>query len=213
MSAIPTRRNLTGNEGPAGPRGPCLVADGMMSASFVRWKFNRMLAVGTLTMVLNYIVILSGCVIVGNIVGAGGLAGVNACTPVFGSASFLASLISVGAALVFSRAMGAFDEHRSSCVFSHAMVAAIGLGASIFAVMWFGESTFLDLTGVTDGSGAAAGRALLAMADDRDGAPAACSDAGGARVRGRRRGGGVVGGRSACDGVDRACGVLHLARR
>lgn len=126
-----------------------MVADDMMPASFVRWRFNRMLAVGTLTMAVNYIVMLSGSVIVGNLVGADGLAGVNACTPVFGAASFLASLISVGAALVFSRAMGAFDEHRAACVFSHAMVAAIGLGAAIFAAMWFGESAFLDLTGVT----------------------------------------------------------------
>ena len=121
----------------------------MMSASFVRWKFNRMLAVGTLTMAVNYIVMLSGSVIVGNIVGADGLAGVNACTPVFGAASFLASLLSVGTALVFSRAMGAFDVQRAEGVFSQSMMAAIGLGALIFAAMKLGETAFLDLTGVT----------------------------------------------------------------
>ena len=80
--------------------------------SFVKWKFNRMLAVGTVVMAVNYIVMLSGSVIVANLVGPDGLAGLNACTPAFGVASFLASLISVGAALVFSRTMGAFDEHR-----------------------------------------------------------------------------------------------------
>ena len=117
--------------------------------SFVKWKFNRMLAVGTVVMAVNYIVMLSGSVIVANLVGPDGLAGLNACTPAFGVASFLASLISVGAALVFSRAMGAFDEHRAACVFSHALVAAVGLGAAIFAAMWLGESAFLDLTGVT----------------------------------------------------------------
>ena len=112
-------------------------------------KFNRMLVVGTVTMAVNYVVMLSGSVIAGNLVGADGLAGINVCTPVFGVASFLASLLSVGTALVFSRAMGAFDEERAARVFSHAMVAAIGLGAAIFAAMWFGESAFLDLTGVT----------------------------------------------------------------
>lgn len=121
----------------------------MRTVSFVKWKFNRMLAVGTVVMAVNYLVMLSGSVIVANLVGPDGLAGLNACTPAFGVASFLASLISVGAALVFSRTMGAFDEHRAACVFSHAMVAAIGLGAAIFAAMWFGESAFLDLTGVT----------------------------------------------------------------
>ena len=112
-------------------------------------KFNRMLVIGTMTMAVNFIVMLSGSVIAGNLVGADGLSALNVCTPAFGVASFLASLLSVGTALVFSRAMGAFDEERAARVFSHAMVAAIGLGAAIFAAMWFGESAFLDLTGVT----------------------------------------------------------------
>ena len=117
--------------------------------SFVKMKFNRMLVIGTMTMAVNYIVMLSGAVIVGNLVGADGLSALNVCTPVFGGASFLASLLSVGTALVFSRAMGAFDEERAARVFSHAMVVAIGLGAAIYAAMQFGESVFLDLTGVT----------------------------------------------------------------
>ena len=117
--------------------------------SFVKMKFNRMLVVGTLTMAVNYIVMLSGSVIVGNLVGADGLSALNVCTPVFGAASFLASLLSVGTALVFSRAMGAFDEERAARVFSHAMVVAIGLGAAIYAAMQFGEAAFLNLTGVT----------------------------------------------------------------
>ena len=121
----------------------------MRTVSFVKWKFNRMLVVGTLTMAVNYIVMLSGSVIVGNLVGADGLSALNVCTPVFGVASFLASLLSVGTALVFSRAMGAFDEERAARVFSHAMVVAIGLGAAIYAAMQFGESAFLELTGVT----------------------------------------------------------------
>ena len=117
--------------------------------SFVKWKFNRMLLVATAVMTVNYAVMLSSSVIVGNLVGTEGLAGVNACTPVFGVASFLASLLSVGTGLVFARAMGAFDERRAAGVFSQSMMAAIGLGAAIFAAMQLGETTFLDMTGVT----------------------------------------------------------------
>ena len=36
--------------------------------SFVKMKFNRMLVVGTLTMAVNYIVMLSGSVIAGKLV-------------------------------------------------------------------------------------------------------------------------------------------------
>ena len=117
--------------------------------SFVKWKFNRMLAVATVVMAVNYLVMLSGSVIVGNLVGADGLAGVNTCTPVFGVASFLASLLSVGSGLVFSRAMGAFDAKRAAGVFSQSVVMAIGLGAAVYAAMQLGECAFLDLTGVT----------------------------------------------------------------
>ena len=117
--------------------------------SFVRRKFNRLLAVATLTMSVNYVVMLSGSVIVGNLVGADGLAALNVCTPVFGIASFLASLLSVGAALVFSRAMGAFDARRAAGVFSQTILLAILTGAAIWLAMQLGESAFLDFSGVT----------------------------------------------------------------
>ena len=120
-----------------------------MRLSFVKWKFNRMLAVATIIMAVNYLVMLSGSVIVGNLVGADGLAALNVCTPAFGVASFLASLLSVGSGLVFSRAMGEFDAKRAAGVFSQSMVLAIGLGAAIYAAMRLGEAAFLDLTGVT----------------------------------------------------------------
>lgn len=117
--------------------------------SFVKWKFNRMLAVATVVMAVNYVVMLSGSVIVGNLVGPEGLAGLNVCTPAFGVASFFAALLSVGTALVFSRAMGAFDERRAAGVFSQSMMLAAGMGALIWCTMHFGEGLYLDLTGVT----------------------------------------------------------------
>lgn len=117
--------------------------------SFVRWKFNRMLAVATVVMAVNYVVMLSGSVIVGNLVGPDGLAGLNVCTPVFGAASFLASILSVGTGLVFSRAMGAFDARRAAGVFSQSMLLAAGIGVLIYVTMAAGESIFLDVTGVT----------------------------------------------------------------
>lgn len=117
--------------------------------SFVRRKFNGLLAVATLTMSVNYIVMLSGSVIVGNLVGAEGLAALNVCTPAFGLASFLASLLSVGAALVFSRAMGEFDASRAARVFSQTVFLALAMGLGIFALMRGFGSVFFDFSGVT----------------------------------------------------------------
>lgn len=118
-------------------------------SSFVRSKFNRLLAVATLTMSVNYIVMLSGSVIVGNFVGAEGLAGLNVCTPVFGIASFLASLLSVGSALVFSRAMGEFNADRAAGVFSQSFKLAVGLGLLIFVAMAYFKNEYLALSGVS----------------------------------------------------------------
>lgn len=117
--------------------------------SFVRRKFNSLLVVASLTMSVNYIVMLSGSVIVGNLVGADGLAALNVCTPVFGGASFLASLLSVGAALVFSRAMGAFDVQRAAGLFSQTIVLAFLLGGGIYLAMRLGGSALLEFSGVT----------------------------------------------------------------
>ena len=120
-----------------------------MEVSFISRKFNAMLGVATVTMSVNYIVMLSGSVIVGNLVGADGLSAVSACTPVFGIASFVASLLSVGTGLVFSQAMGAFDERRAGGVFTQSSVLAAIVGAALALAMAVGRDAFLDFTGVT----------------------------------------------------------------
>ena len=121
----------------------------MSGVSFVRRKFNAMLGVATITMSVNYIVMLAGSVVVGHTVGPDGLAGVNVCTPAFGVASFIASLLSVGSGLVFSQAMGAFDDRRAGGVFTQGVALAIAFGLGIFTLMAVGGPAFLDFTGVT----------------------------------------------------------------
>ena len=120
-----------------------------MEVSFICRKFNAMLGVATVTMSVNYIVMLSGSVIVGNLVGADGLSAVSACTPVFGIARFVASLLSVGTGLVFSQAMGAFDDRRAGGVFTQSFVLAAIVGAALALAMAVGRDVFLDFTGVT----------------------------------------------------------------
>ena len=121
----------------------------MGSVSFVKRKFNAMLGVATVAMAVNFIVMLAGSFIAGNFLGKEGLAGVNVCTPVFSIAGFLASLISIGSGLVFSQAMGEFDERRAAGVWSQSAFIAAGLGVVIFLAMTFGGERFLDFTGVT----------------------------------------------------------------
>ena len=121
----------------------------MKTVSFVKRKFNAMLGVATVSMSVNFIVMLSGSLIAGNLLGKEGLAGINVCTPVFAVASFLGSLISVGAGLVFAQAMGGFDERRAAGIWSQSACLALGLGAFIFLAMVIGGEFFMDFNGVT----------------------------------------------------------------
>ena len=121
----------------------------MRTVSFVRRKFNAMLGVATVSMAVNFIVMLSGSLVAGNLLGKEGLAGISVCTPVFAVASFLGSLISVGAGLVFSQAMGEYDERRAAGIWSQSAGLALGLGAFIFLAMAAGGELFMDFNGVT----------------------------------------------------------------
>ena len=121
----------------------------MKTVSFVRRKFNAMLGVATVSMAVNFIVMLSGSLVAGNLLGKEGLAGVNVCTPAFAVASFLGSLISVGAGLVFAQAMGEFDERHAAGIWSQSAYLALGLGAFIFLAMTAGGERFMDFNGVT----------------------------------------------------------------
>jgi len=120
-----------------------------MEPSFVRSKFNAMLGVATISMAVNFIVSLTGSLVVGNLVGAEGLAGFNVCSPVFAIASFFAALLSVGSGLVFSQAMGAFDARRASGVWSQTAFLALGLGLLTGLVMLSVGGLYMDFNGVT----------------------------------------------------------------
>lgn len=120
-----------------------------MAACFIRRKFNAMLGVATVAMAVNFIVSLAGSLVVGNRIGAEGLAGFNVCAPVFAVASFFAALLSVGSGLVFSRAMGAFDERRAAGVWSQTAFLAAALGVLTGLLLVAGEGLYLGFSGVT----------------------------------------------------------------
>lgn len=121
----------------------------METVSFVRRKFNSMLGIATVSMAVNFIVMLAGSAVAGNLLGGEGLAGINVCTPVFAVASFIGSLVSVGAGVAFSRAMGEGDELRAAETWSVAFCMAVAAGSAIFLAMFFGGEAYFDFNCVT----------------------------------------------------------------
>lgn len=116
---------------------------------FCRRKFAGMLGTATLMMAVAFIVVLSDTLIVGNLVGEAGIAGVSTVVPVISFAACLGCLIGCGAVLMFTKAMGAFDERRAHEVFSLSLTFAVALGLALALAMAFGRDAFLDLMGVT----------------------------------------------------------------
>jgi len=68
---------------------------------------------------------------------------------VFAIASFFAALLSVGSGLVFSQAMGAFDEHRAAGIWSQTFAIALALGVVTGLVMTLGGGLYMSFNGVT----------------------------------------------------------------
>ncbi len=80
-------------------------------------KFRSMLFTGTLTRAVIYIMFLCDHIIAGHFIGETGIAAVNAITPVSGTVTFLASIISIGTGIQYSREIGAMRKRRADEIF------------------------------------------------------------------------------------------------
>lgn len=120
-----------------------------LNLDFCRRKFAGLLGTATLMMAVAFVVVLSDTLIVGNLVGETGIAGVSTVVPVISLAACLGCLVGCGAVLVFTKAMGACDERRAREVFSLSLAFAVSLGLALLLAMAFGRDAFLDWMGVT----------------------------------------------------------------
>ena len=88
---------------------------------FCEKKFSSMLISGTFTKAVMYLMLLSDSIIAGHFIGASGVAGINAITPVTAVVTFFGDLVSTGVGIVFSREVGAMRKDRADRIYSQGL--------------------------------------------------------------------------------------------
>lgn len=91
------------------------------------------------------------CMIVGNVLGEGALAGLGLFTPIICIVNAAALFVAGGTAVCHSEAMGRFDRARADECFSVGIYTAALLGAVGALALWFGLDGYLSLFGADEG--------------------------------------------------------------
>ena len=84
-----------------------------------------MLVSGTFTMAMAYIMSLCDSVIAGRMIGADGVVAVNMAAPLFGVTIFLASCISEGISIIYTRAIGGMRRKKADQIFGMGLMVTV----------------------------------------------------------------------------------------
>ncbi|MBR4376623.1 MAG: multidrug transporter MatE [Spirochaetia bacterium] len=112
--------------------------------TFLKKKFISLLLPGTMTMVVVTFLLLSDSIIAGIALGKDAVAAISLVAPAYSAASFFAGMISIGIPILFSKAMGEFDQKGAERWFSLGFTASIMTGCILFALLLsFGDRYLL----------------------------------------------------------------------
>ncbi len=116
---------------------------------FCEKKFNSMLISGTFTKAVMYLMLLSDSIIAGHFIGASGVAGINAITPVTAIVTFFGDLLSTGVGIVFTREVGAMRKDRANEIYGQGLILSIGLGLISALLIFVFQDAYFRVSGVT----------------------------------------------------------------
>ena len=120
-----------------------------MKRGFCEKKFSSMLISGTFTKAVMYLMLLSDSIIAGHFIGASGVAGINAITPVTAIVTFFGDLLSTGVGIVFTREVGAMRKDRANEIYGQGLILSIGLGLISALLILVLQDTYFRVSGVT----------------------------------------------------------------
>lgn len=120
--------------------------------TFISSKFYSMLAGGILTSFIQAFVVMSDSFIAGIRLGEDAVIGVNLVLPVYSFAVFFSLLFSLGAPILYSKEIGAFDREEADRTFGMGILGATVTGAVLFALLTFGENLYFDFIGAAGAS-------------------------------------------------------------
>lgn len=106
----------------------------------MRKKFYSMLTGGIISSVVVSLMLVSDAVVAGILFGDKAVAGMSLVIPFYSFAASLATLLSVGAPILYSEAIGRFEQDRATRIFQTGLTAALGCGIILFLIcLIFGD--------------------------------------------------------------------------
>lgn len=108
-----------------------------------------MLISGTFTKAVMYLMLLSDSIIAGYFIGASGVAGINAITPVTAIVTFFGDLVSTGVGIVFAREVGAMRKERADEIYGQGLIISIGIGLISALLIFVFQNVYFSLSGIT----------------------------------------------------------------
>ena len=123
--------------------------EGRQMKGFCEKKFSSMLISGTFTKAVMYLMLLSDSIIAGYFIGASGVAGINAITPVTAVVTFFGDLVSTGVGIVFAREVGAMRKDRANEIYGQGLIISIGIGLISAFLIYAFQNTYFSVCGVT----------------------------------------------------------------
>ena len=116
-------------------------------------KFRRLLMASCMGFVSVNLVDLTDTMITGHLLGEKALSAINLFWPCVEFLFFIGTAIAAGSAILYSRAVGEFDERRASGVFSNGLVLSVLTGIGLGVGLWLLCKPALAFYGVSDEMG------------------------------------------------------------
>ena len=120
-----------------------------MKKCFSNKKFRSLLLTGSFTVIIQYLMILSDTIIIGNILGEQELAAVNVIKPVQSFVIFVTSLISIGTSVYYSYEIGKFNKYRADCIFGEGIFLATLSGILLFLAGVYGNDIYFNYLNIS----------------------------------------------------------------
>ena len=116
---------------------------------FCEHKFVSMLISGTFTKAVMYLMLLSDSIIAGYFIGASGVAGINAITPLTAIVTFFGDLVSTGVGIVFAREVGAMRKKRANEIYGQGLIISVGIGLLSALLIFVFKDLYFNVSGIS----------------------------------------------------------------
>lgn len=121
-----------------------------MKQNFCNQKFRSLLLTGSITIVIQYLILMSDTLVIGNILGEQMLSAVNVVKPYQSFAIFLSSLLSVGTSVFYSLETGKFNREKANALFSQGVILELLAGVILFVVGLLGQDLYFQYLSLSE---------------------------------------------------------------